>query len=93
MKRAGKNGADIGATILYRYENGTLTGQPLWEPSTGRFACGAIIPGVNDVAGKSCFDVHQRLNVNANGCTLPSSYKASSSMASSPANLRIVETR
>ena len=77
MKRAGKGGADIGANVLYAYENGTLTQKPLWEPGTGRFPCGAIIPGVNDISGQSCFDVHKRLNVNQNGCNLPSDYKGS----------------
>jgi len=74
MKRAGKNGADIGANVLYRYENGVLTTQPLWDPVTGQFPCGAIVPGVNDIAGSSCFDVHQRLNVNTNGCPFPAGY-------------------
>ncbi|MBI4137354.1 hypothetical protein HY469_04795 [Candidatus Roizmanbacteria bacterium] len=75
MKGAGKNGADIGANVLYAYENGTLNAsKKLWNTSVdnGRFiGCGAIIPGVNDIAGKSCFDVHKRLNVNTNGCQLP----------------------
>src|SRR5262249_36255201 len=35
MKGAGAGGADIGATILYRYQDGNLTTQPLWDPSTG----------------------------------------------------------
>jgi len=74
LKRAGSNGADIGATVLYRYEKGVLTNIPLWEPATGRFPCGATVPGMNDVAGSSCFDVHQRLNVNTNGCYFPASY-------------------
>jgi hypothetical protein len=73
-KEAGIGGADIGANVLYRYENGVLTNQPLWNPLTGTFPCGAIVPGVKDVAGASCFDVHTRLNVQANGCTLPAGY-------------------
>jgi hypothetical protein len=72
MKGAGKDGADIGANILYRYENGILTCRPLWNPLTGAFPCGAVVPGVNDLAGSSCFDVHQRLNVKIN--TLPPNY-------------------
>jgi hypothetical protein len=71
MKGAGKNGEDIGANILYRYRNGILTGQKLWSRITGAFPCGAIVPGLNDVPDSSCFDVHERLNVNANGCDLP----------------------
>jgi hypothetical protein len=90
MKGAGKNGADIGATVLYRYQNGGLTTQPLWEPGSGKFPCGAIIPGVNDLAGASCFDVHKRLNVQANGCSLPSNYKQLSVAAVTPHNLRII---
>jgi uncharacterized protein DUF1565 len=90
MKGAGKNGADIGANVLYRYENGTLTSQPLWDPNTGRFACGAIIPGVNDIAGSSCFDVHKRLNVEANGCSLPAGYGQKSVTVTVPQNFRIL---
>lgn len=71
MKGAGANGDDIGANVLCRYENGTLTQTQLWNWSTGQFPCGAIVPGVNDKPGESCFDVNQRLNVNANGCSLP----------------------
>jgi len=74
MKRAGKNGADIGANVLYRYQDGVLTTQPLWDPVTGQFPCGAIVPGVNDLPGASCVDVHQRLNVNTNGCPFPAGY-------------------
>jgi hypothetical protein len=70
MKGAGKDGADIGANILYRYQDGTLTNQPLWNPQTGAFPCGEVLPGLNDLSGSSCSDVHERLNVNANGCSL-----------------------
>jgi hypothetical protein len=70
-KGAGAGGADIGANILYRYQDGVLTNTPLWDPATGRFPCGAQVAGINDVAGSSCFDVHTRLNVNTNGCMLP----------------------
>ena len=75
MKGAGTNGADIGATVLHRYQSGTLTNSPLWAQS-GAFTCGAVITGVNDLAGNSCMNVHQRLNVNTNGCTFPSSYSS-----------------
>jgi len=71
MKGAGRNGADIGANILYRYEDGALTHEPLWDPGTGEFPHGAIVPGINDIVGDSAFDVHKRLNVNCNGCKLP----------------------
>ncbi len=71
MKGAGKNGEDIGANILYRYRNGELTDQPLWDAETGEFPHGAIVKGINDRAGSSLFDVHERLNVNTNGCALP----------------------
>jgi len=30
LKGAGENGKDIGANIVYRYENGVLTDVPLW---------------------------------------------------------------
>lgn len=72
LKGAGEGGKDIGATILYQYQDGVLTTTPLWHPQTGVFSgCGAIVPGVNDVAGQSCRDVHARLNVGTNGCPLP----------------------
>ncbi len=71
LKGKGANGTDIGANVLCRYENGVLTQQQLWNWQTGQFPCGAIVPGVNDIAGDSCADVHKRLNVNTNGCNLP----------------------
>ncbi|MBI2557719.1 hypothetical protein HYW20_00185, partial [Candidatus Woesearchaeota archaeon] len=84
MKRAGKNGADIGANILYAYQNGVLTSQKLWN-TDGSFAYrGAIIPGVNDIAGSSLFDVHKRLNVNTNGCPFPAGYSGSSITDTTP---------
>jgi len=90
MKRVGKNSADIGANILYRYENGVLTNQPLWNPSTGEFTGGAIVPGVNDIAGLSRFDVHKRLNVNTNGCSFPAGYGGTSvAPPSGPTNLSV----
>ena len=52
LKRAGLGGEDIGATILYRYKNGVLTNVPLWNPTTGEFPHGALVAGVNDVAGQ-----------------------------------------
>ena len=74
MKGAGLNGEDIGANILYRYQDGMLTNEPLWDLVTGAFPCGAIIPDVNDIPGSSCFDVHERLNVNVSSCPYPSGY-------------------
>jgi len=71
MKGAGKNGADIGANIIYRYEDGILTDQKLWDQTTGQFPCGATVSGMNDIVGSSCFDVNQRLNVGVNGCPIP----------------------
>jgi len=68
---AGAEGADIGASIVYRYQDGQLTTQPLWDTQTGKFPCGAIVPGVNDVVGKSCTNVHERLHVGTSGCALP----------------------
>jgi hypothetical protein len=71
MKGAGKDRADIGANIIYRYENGVLTSKKLWNQSTGQFPCGAVVKGVNDTSGSSCVDVHKRLNVGVNGCPIP----------------------
>jgi hypothetical protein len=69
-KGIGAGGADVGANILYQYQNATITTTPYWLPSGQFSGCGAIVTGINDVAGKSCNDVHQRLNVNFNGCAL-----------------------
>jgi hypothetical protein len=73
MATAGTGGESIGARILYRYVNGTLTNQGLWDRATGAFPCGAVIAGVNDGA-KRCTNIHTRLNVNTNGCSFPSNY-------------------
>lgn len=74
MKGAGANGADIGASILHRYQDGVLTSQRLWDPTTGAFPCGATVAGVNDDPTKSCIGVHTRLNVNTNGCSFPAGF-------------------
>ena len=71
MSGAGADGEDIGGNVLFRYQDGVLTDRTLWDVTTGAFPCGAIVPGVNDIAGKSCFDVHERLHVNSGGCSLP----------------------
>ena len=71
MSGAGADGEDIGANVLFRYQDGVLTDRTLWDASTGAFPCGAIVPGVNDIPGASCFDVHERLHVNSGGCNLP----------------------
>jgi hypothetical protein len=91
MKGAGVGGADIGAKILYRYQNGVLTNIPLWSPTTGEFPHGAIVAGLNDVAGQSAFDVHKRLNVNTNGCAFPASFAqdSNSTPPTPPANLQV----
>jgi hypothetical protein len=74
LKGAGQDGADIGANILYRYRDGQLSAEPLWDPATGAFPCGAVVPGVNDRPGSSCSDVHLRLHVAHDGCQLPPRY-------------------
>jgi hypothetical protein len=74
MKGAADDGDDVGANVLYRYQNGTLTSQRLWDPASGSFPHGALVAGVNDVPGESAFDVHERLNVNTNGCRFPVGY-------------------
>lgn len=71
MHGLGLDGQDIGANILYRYENGVLTEEPLWDPETGAFPCGVPVAKVNDDSSPSCSSVHERLNVNVNGCELP----------------------
>ena len=85
-KGAGTGGSDIGATILYRYVNGALTTEPLWDPVTGKFPHGAFVAGVNDIAGQSLFDFHQRVNVNTGGCSFPKHYGSGNSDTKSPAS-------
>ncbi len=70
MKGAGEDGQDVGANIVYRYQNGALTDTLLWDRSTGAFPCGAIVEGIND-GDRSCSNMHRRLNANTNGCVLP----------------------
>jgi hypothetical protein len=74
MKGRGEAGADVGANVLYRYEDGEITTVPLWDPESGSFPCGAIVPGINDDPAHACVGVHQRLNVGVNGCALPDEY-------------------
>lgn len=91
LKRSGKNGGDIGANVLYRYQDGRLTNIPLWDLNTGRFPCGAVVSGINNIAGASCSDVHQRLNINMSGCGFPSNYgngSGDSTPPSAPQNLK-----
>lgn len=76
MKRTGINGKDVGANILYRYQNGVLTNVPLWDRTTGAFPQGALVSGVNNVSGQSLYDLHTRLNINRNGCSFPTAYRS-----------------
>ena len=74
MRGAGISGRDIGANVIYRTVDGRLTDEPLWDPATGAFPCGAVVPGVNDVAtlgDDACSTVHERLNIGTNGCPAP----------------------
>ena len=77
MKGAGKGGADLGANVLYKYEDGILGSDPLWDWDGSFLGCGAIVSGLNDSAGESCFDVHERLNINTGGCDFPAGYNPS----------------
>ncbi len=66
-----RTGEEIGSNVIYRYIDGELADGPLGNPVTGEFPHGALVEGINDIAGDSVFDVHVRLNVNTNGCRLP----------------------
>jgi hypothetical protein len=70
LAAAGAEG-DVGANVVRRYQDGTLTSQPLWEPGSGAFPCGAIVAGINDDPSQSCSGVHERLHVGSQGCPLP----------------------
>jgi hypothetical protein len=67
---AGADG-DVGANVIYRYVDGTLTREPLWDPLSGAFPCGAIVPGINDDPAQSCNGIHERLRVGTPDCALP----------------------
>lgn len=59
----------MGANIIL-----TKEGNRMWNATTGAFMwCGAIIPGLNDIEGESCFDVHERLNIGIPTCPVPAS--------------------
>jgi hypothetical protein len=62
---------DVGADVVFRYVDGVLTKQPLWQPATGAFPCGAVVAGVNDDPSQSCSGVHERLHVGTADCALP----------------------
>jgi hypothetical protein len=71
MAGAGEDGQDIGANILYRYEDGVLGTELLWDAATGAFPCGAVVEGINGDPADSCIGVHTRLHVATPGCPLP----------------------
>ncbi|HEY0706723.1 MAG TPA: hypothetical protein VGG33_08000 [Polyangia bacterium] len=71
LRTAGAGAQAVGAQITHRHQNGIATPQPLWDPSSGAFPCGAVVPGINDDPSESCIGVHQRLRVGAAGCPLP----------------------
>jgi uncharacterized protein YjbI with pentapeptide repeats len=74
MRGAGVGGADIGANVVMRYQDGVLGSERLWDAATGRFPCGATVAGINDAAtfpSASCVTAHQRLNVGTGGCAIP----------------------
>lgn len=71
MSGAGADGADIGANIVYRTVDRTLTDALLWDAETGAFPCGAVVEGVNDDPETSCVGVHARLHIGTSDCPLP----------------------
>ncbi len=70
MTTAGEEGGAIGANVTHRYEAGSLTSTPLWDPVTRAFPCGVTVAGVNDGPVR-CTNVHERLNVGSGGCPPP----------------------
>jgi len=77
LYQAGATGSgdskNLGATILYAYENGALTTKKLWNPDGSPTFAGATVPGVNDGAA-NLKNIQNRLNINTNGCSFPSGY-------------------
>ncbi|HVR61231.1 MAG TPA: hypothetical protein VMU50_04995, partial [Polyangia bacterium] len=68
---AGAGGADVGASVVRRYQDGLLTAAPLWDASTHAFPCGAAVGGVSDDPPTACTGVHQRLQVGTAACPAP----------------------
>lgn len=77
-KGTGTGGSDRGATILYRYVDGILTTDPLWDLGTGEFPHGADdLDGTNSNSAISLKGFHARVNVNSGGCSFPSGFGGS----------------
>ncbi len=73
MAHAGADGGPVGANILFRYDSGNPTTEPLWDPVTRAFPCGVIVPGVND-GPTCCTNIHTRLGITGSGCQFPPGY-------------------
>jgi hypothetical protein len=71
LKDAAGVEGDVGANVIFRYQDGVLMDTPLWDPQTGAFPCGAVVPGINDDPSQSCSGIHERLRVGSAGCALP----------------------
>lgn len=84
LKNQGSGGGDIGANVLFRYTNGVLTTDPLWDTVTGEFPYGAVIAGINNVAGDSLFDIDDRLNINTVNCPFPDGYADEPTIVDAP---------
>ncbi len=54
LRGAGAAGADVGANIVRRYENGLLTSALLWDATTHAFPCGAPVATINDDPSSGC---------------------------------------
>lgn len=75
LSGAGAGGKDIGATVLYAFDNGLLTGTPLWDPSTGAWLFALPeVAGINDTDGAKAGDVHERITPIGGRGVFPSSY-------------------
>jgi hypothetical protein len=74
-KGRGKGGADVGANVIYAYQDGALTSNKLWNSSTGKMRYGPpVVAGVNDSSTGFVRDtVGSRLNITTSGC-LPAGY-------------------
>jgi hypothetical protein len=68
--QTGASGANVGATVLYTYENGTITTNPIWNTTTSEILStyiGAVVTGVNDGsqnANKRLLNFGSRLHPN-----------------------------
>jgi hypothetical protein len=66
------DGRRIGANLVYRYDEATLSEEKLWNQHMGRFPCGRAIPEVHGSIEETCHDLHERVGLaSEDDCPIP----------------------